>query len=299
MAGMNFKQIEAFRTVMLTGSMTLAAQQLHTSQPNVSRIIGKLEGEIGLQLFERHAGRIVPTRAAEAFAREVERAFVGLDSVAEAARSIREFGAGTLRVAAAASVSMSVLPVALRAFSARYPSVRVVVDTSESSVIAHWVATRHCDIGFASYVADKPGVVATLLHSENAVCVMPADHRLARRRRITPHDLQGERFISLPIGSASRRAIDEVFEDDRRIMALETPFAATICGMVREGLGLSLVNPIVSRATRFAGVRELPFVPHIPFCTYMLRAQLAPGDTHISVFADCMRAAFRAGSART
>ena len=43
---MNFKQIEAFRAVMLTGSMTAAAQKLHTSQPNVSRVIGKLETEI-------------------------------------------------------------------------------------------------------------------------------------------------------------------------------------------------------------------------------------------------------------
>lgn len=290
---MNFKQIETFRTVMLTGSMTLAAQQLHTSQPNVSRIIGKLEDEIGFALFDRHAGRVVPTKAAETFFREVKRAFVGLDNVAESARSIRALGAGTLRVAAAASISMSVLPQAIRLFSARYPQVRIVVDTSESPVIANWVATQHCDIGFASYMADKPGVMATLIHSENAVCVMPAQHRLAGRKRVTPKDLEGERFISLPNGTLSRRAIDAAFDKDGRILALETPYAATICSLVSEGLGLSLVNPIISRAIHFPGVCSVPFKPDIPFRSYMLRPQQAPNDTLIQEFITCMRQAFQ------
>jgi DNA-binding transcriptional LysR family regulator len=165
----------------------------------------------------------------------VERAFVGLDSVAESARAIRQAGAGTLRVAAAASISVSVIPPAIRLFSERYPSVRIIVDTSESSVIADWTATRHCELGLVSYVSDKPGIVASVLHSESAVCIMPSDHRLAIKKRVGPQDLDGERFISLPSGSASRRAIDAAFRDDGRVMVLETPFAATICRMVSEG----------------------------------------------------------------
>ena len=51
--------------------MTVAAQQLHTSQPNVSRIIGKLEAEVGFELFDRQPGRVLPTRAAEALFKAV------------------------------------------------------------------------------------------------------------------------------------------------------------------------------------------------------------------------------------
>lgn len=79
---------------------------------------------------------------------EVERAFVGLDSLAESANSIRDAGVGTLRVATAALISISVVPTAIRMLSDRYSNVPTVVDTSESSVIANWTATQHCDIGF-------------------------------------------------------------------------------------------------------------------------------------------------------
>ncbi len=290
---MNFKQIETFRAVMLTGSMTAAAQQLHTSQPNVSRVIGKLEHEVGFELFDRLSGRVVATKGGEALFREVARAFVGLDSLAESALSIREAGVGTLRVAAAASISISVVPLAIRMFSERYPAVRIVVDTSESAVIANWTAIQHCDMGFVSNVSDKPGVVASVLHTENAVCVMPSDHRLAKKQRLSPQDLNGERFISLPNGGSSRHAIDAAFPKDGRILALETPFAATICRMVSEGLGVSLVNPILTRTMKLPGIVTVPFKPNIPFTSYLLRSQLAPRDTHASFFIACMRAAFK------
>ena len=58
---MNFKQIEMFRAVMLSGSMTLAAKQLHTSQPNVSRAIALLQRETQLKLFDRVGVRVTPT----------------------------------------------------------------------------------------------------------------------------------------------------------------------------------------------------------------------------------------------
>jgi DNA-binding transcriptional LysR family regulator len=82
----NVRQVEAFRTIMLRGSMTAAARELRTSQPSISRLIAELEGEIGLRLFERTAGRLRPTPEGLSFYREVERSFIGLDRLVDAAR---------------------------------------------------------------------------------------------------------------------------------------------------------------------------------------------------------------------
>ena len=295
---MNFKQIETFRAVMLSGSMTAAAAKLHTSQPNVSRVIAQLEGEIGYPLFDRLPGRVLATRGGEALFKEVERAFVGLESLSEAARAICEVGAGTLRVAAAPSISLTTVPTAVRMFHEQYPSVRLVVESNQSSTIANWVATRHCDLGFVDYVSDKPGVEASVIHSERAVCIVPSTHRLARKKRIVAHDLLGERFISLLSGSPSRGAVDAAFPADGRILALETTFASTLCVMVSEGLGVSLVSPIVENAMNVRGVVARPFKPDVYFTSYLLLPQLAPRDMHASHFIACMRSAFRSLSRR-
>src|SRR6195952_1288590 len=79
---MNQRQIEAFRLVMLRGSMTAAAEELGTSQPSISRLISELEASTGLALLPRNGGRIRATDAGSAFYREVDRSFVGIEKLA-------------------------------------------------------------------------------------------------------------------------------------------------------------------------------------------------------------------------
>lgn len=293
---MNFKQIETFRAVMLSRSMTVAAEQLHTSQPNVSRVIAQLEREAGFRLFERIAGRLVPTGEGEALFRDVERAFVGLDTLRDSARSIRQVGTGTLRIGAVPSIAMSVMSPAIREFRKRHPDVPISVHTSDSPTVAKWTATQFCDFGLVSYVADTPGVEARSLREVQGVCIVPADHRLARKRRVVARDLDGETFISLTHGDGTRAAIDAAFAPDGRKLTLETPYAATICTMVSMGLGVSVVNPLVIRSLRIAGVKALPFEPAIVFNSYVLRARQHPEPALAGVFLDCLRRAIAQSS---
>src|SRR5665213_3364032 len=71
----NHRQIEAFRAVIESGSMSAAARTLGISQPNISRFIAQLEASTGLKLFDRGAGKISPTEDAITFYHEVERSF--------------------------------------------------------------------------------------------------------------------------------------------------------------------------------------------------------------------------------
>src|ERR1700753_2089584 len=109
---MNLKHIEAFRAVMVSGSMTAAAKALFTSQPNVSRLISQLERDTDLQLFQRIGVRLIPTSEGTAFFREVERAFVGLQGLANAAAQIRNLGSGRLRLGGLPSAGTTALPAA-------------------------------------------------------------------------------------------------------------------------------------------------------------------------------------------
>ena len=82
----------------------------------------------------------------------------------------------------------------------------------------------------------------------NEVAVLPATHPLCRKKVLTPQDFAGERFISLAPGDVYRDAIDQMFEaaQVQRVMAVETSSAVAVCAMVRQGLGVAIVNPLTA-----------------------------------------------------
>ncbi|MDH0745103.1 LysR substrate-binding domain-containing protein [Pseudomonas sp. GD03842] len=276
---MNFKQVEAFRAVMLSGSMTAAAESLHTSQPNISRLIAQLERGSGFKLFERVGGRLLPTDEGAALFADVERAFIGLQSLEKSAQNIRRGGTGQLRIAAVPSLSLTLLPEVIRRFREENPDAAISIHTNDSPMVAHWAASQFCHVGLASYVGDDmPGVRTRKICDVPGVCVFPKGHRLAALTTVRPEDVYGEEFISLSQNDGARARVDRVFADEKeyRKLNLETPYAATVCSLVALGLGVSIVSPMVAREYLHLGVETRPFEPQIRFSTYLLLPEDRP-----------------------
>ena len=269
--------------------MTVAAAQLHTSQPNISRLIARLQEETGLTLFRRVGLRLVPTPEAEALFQEVQRSFVGLAELQRAASTIRERGTGDVRVAVSMGLSVGLLPLALQVFRRRRPDVSIKVHTSDSATVCKWVAAGYCDVGLAAFVPEVHGLVAELLHKENGLCIVPSRHRLANKRRLHARDLDGEAFISLSPTDPMRAAIDAAFAPDNRYLTLETPYAITICKMVSLGLGVSVVSPTVWRSMPFPGAKAIPFVPSVEFRCYAIRPEHRLDPAMATELLQCVR----------
>src|SRR5207253_1806325 len=89
MARINSRQVEAFRAMMLTGSVTDAAKLMAVTQPAVSRMLRDFQALLKMELFERRGSGLVPTASATALYMEVERSFVGLERITAAAEEIR------------------------------------------------------------------------------------------------------------------------------------------------------------------------------------------------------------------
>lgn len=271
---MQFKQLEAFRAVMLTGSMSAAAREIHTSQPNISRLIAQLEMHTGFKLFERVAGRLLPTPEAQAFFRDVDRAFISLKDLKISAKNIAQQGIGHLRVAAVPSIALTIMPAVLEQFSRQFPDTRVSLYMGNSVAVTQWMASNYCDLGISAYVADVPGTTVDKVATFQGVCVVPADHPLAATETsVELEDFRDEPFISLPLGDGTRRNIDAVFEEegeDFRHLYYESPAATIICMMVGKGMGISIVNPLVAHSNRHTGIVVKPLKPNVPFSYYIL-----------------------------
>ncbi len=290
---MNHRQIECFRAVMHTGSMTLAAAQLHTSQPNVSRSIAQLQRETELKLFERVGQRVVATPEAHALLKEVDRVYVGLQSIGDAADRIRTLGVEGLRIAVSPGIGISPVPRILQVFRGMRPHVPVVVHTADSATICKWVSSGYYELGLAGYVALPQEVDTTLVHSDRAVCIVPRGHRLARKRKVVPSDLAGESFISHARPDVARAAIDRVFDPEVRRLEIETSLGATICAMVARGLGVSIVNASMLSELALAGVHSLAFEPAIDFECHLVRARQQPAQALVADFLEAMRVVLR------
>jgi DNA-binding transcriptional LysR family regulator len=289
---MNFKQVEAFRAVMMTRSMTKAASLLYTSQPNVSRWISLLEEKVGFKLFERRGTRLIPTSEAMTFYADVERAFVSLDSLNDTANLIRRRGTGYLRVGAAGSIAHCILPDAIRKLRQSFADISVTISIGSSDLIAKWTATGYCDIGFCHFPADLPGVCHDLIDTSSGAGIVCSSHILASRKILNPSDFDNENFISFPSGTLFRDAIDRHFQNSSRILSLETPYLMTACAMVGMGLGVSIVNPVISRALRIVDVREIPFSRNIEFNSYSVTSDNFPPSILANRMADCVRDTF-------
>jgi DNA-binding transcriptional LysR family regulator len=288
-ADMNYREIECFRAVMHTGSMTVAATQLHTSQPNVSRAIALLQRETQLKLFERAGQRVVPTPEAHALLKEVDRVYVGLQSIGAAANRIRTLGVEGLRIAVSPGIGISPVPRILQVFRGMRPHVPVVIHTADSATICKWVSSGYYELGLAGYVALPQEVDTELVHSERAVCIVPRGHRLARKRKVVPSDLAGESFISFAPPDVMRAAIDRAFEPEVRRLEIETSLATAACAMVARGLGVSIVNPAMLSELALSGVHALAFEPTIHFECHVVRARQRPAQALVADFLEAVR----------
>jgi DNA-binding transcriptional LysR family regulator len=236
---MTLAQLRVLLAVAEHGSFTAAAGRLGMSQPAASRAIGALEKELGAVLLVRHREGNALTEAgrrAVARAREALTHFDRLPAdVAAAAGEVT----GTLRLASLPSATGTLIAPRLRAFTDRYPHVRVRLFEGNDRDVREWLERGAAEIGVVTLPA--PGLHTVPLASGDMVALVPAGHRLARQRAISIAELAREKFILSSAGcrplilAAARRAgveLDAAYEAGEQAAILE---------MVAAGLGVSIV----------------------------------------------------------
>lgn len=261
---LNPRQLEAFRLVMLRGSVTAAAQDLNITQPAVSRLVRDLETRSGLTLFERHGNHLVPTPEANLLLAEVERYASGLQAISTFAAELRHRRRGTLRIVAMPAMAMGFLPRFVASFIAERSLASVYLHGMPSHLIIEAILSGQAEIGFAAFPPERPGLRVEPLNSR-VVLVVPPGHRLAGRRIARREDLAGESFITVvgPPNFLARTAavLAEVGDET----GITTPLTGIACSLVADGAGIALVDPFSAADFADRGIVAIPFEPAIDF----------------------------------
>ena len=194
---MELRHLRYFVAVAEAGSLTVAARELHTSQPSLSRQIRDLEDEVGTQLLTRSARGIELTPAGQAFLEHARSALSQVESAAEAARRVAHpakpcFGMGFLT-----GHELTWMPEALRILRNELPNIDVMISSQYSPLLADGLLKGTLDAAFLRKEQGVPGLAFRLLVKEPLVVVLSADHHLAALKAISPRDLAGETFVTV------------------------------------------------------------------------------------------------------
>ncbi|SFM60380.1 transcriptional regulator, LysR family [Methylobacterium pseudosasicola] len=276
---MNPAHLDLFRAVLRHGGMTKAAAVLGIGQPHISRAIAQLETDLGFELFVRGHGSASPTLEGEAFAREVERTYAGLEHLRDTARQIREVGTGRLRIACQPSLATRLLPRAIRRLNAAHPEARVAVHMPGPDTIWSWAASGQCEIGLVRRRSGYAGVACETFLSVDAICALPRHHALTRKAVVTIQDLAGESLVAGTPG-ALQEALDGLLAQAGVAprVSFVAQYTAARCGLVAEGLGLAIVDPVPARALKGLPIVLRPFQPRLPIETVLIRPAGRPPD---------------------
>ncbi len=286
--GMNIslRHIEVFRAVMMTGSVTRAAALLNTSQPTTSRELARLESLLQIKLFERVRGKLQATAQALSLFEEVRRSYLGLERIVSMASSMRQFGQGQLSIICLPTFAQTLLPGACAAFMRQAPQASISITPQESPLLEEWLSAQRHDLGLTESEQVPAGTLAQALFAGDMLCVLPQGHVLQSKAVLTPEDFAGQDFISLSVLDAYRQQLDALFDARgiTRRMVMETTSAASVCAMVRQGLGLALVNPLTALDEAGRGVVIRRVSVALPFVVSLILPQHRPASSLVAEF---------------
>jgi molybdate transport repressor ModE-like protein len=194
---LDVRRLVVLREVAAHGSFSAAAQALTYSQSAVSQQIATLEREAGTRLVERQGRGIRLTDAGQALVRRADAILAELDGAETDLQAIAGLRGGQVRVSTFASAATTLVPAAVTAFRATHPGVRVELSLVEATAeAADGLRSGRADLALLAEPLDDPGPVETRhLFDDPMLAVLPAGHRLARRRALRLTDLAAEPWV--------------------------------------------------------------------------------------------------------
>jgi len=255
---MDAADLRVFEAVAQAGSITKAADFLHTVQSNVTTRIRLLEGELGVTLFQRHPRGVSPTIAGQRLLPYAARVAQLLTEAKEMfdknARPHGKLLFGTLETTAAMR-----LPPVLATFKRSYPGVEVALRTGTAGSLIDDVLAHHLEGAFVPGPVDIPEIVGEVMFQEELVLVTPA-----RGPTLEEVTASGEaEVLVFRVGCSYRQRLETILlaHGISRIRHLELGSLEGIIGLVGAGIGITLLPRVSIAAAHQAGLVDIHELP--------------------------------------
>ncbi|KJK11562.1 LysR family transcriptional regulator [Burkholderiaceae bacterium 16] len=293
---MNLRQIEVFRAVMLTGSISAASKLLYVSQPAISRLMSHTEQRLGLELFRRVKGRLYPTPEARRLLGEVNAVYEGIERVNEIAEDLATNRTGSLRISCSPNLGQTVLPRAIASFRAVHPAVRIVVRTQIPGNMLRALLSGQAELAVSNMPLTHPNLESRLLVKNPMVALVPAGHRLSGRSYVRPAELAGEPLIGYGADVPFGLLVREMFgsDSDDIDMRIEVEQAHVARALAQAGAGIALVDAMTVFGQDWPNIVAIPIRTKVNASVQIFNVQSEPLSRLSLEFAEVLVAMMKA-----
>lgn len=273
---MELRHLRYFIAVAELRSVRAASEQLHVTQPAISRQIQDLEDAIGAALFERTPRGLKLTAAGEAYLHEAREILARVDAANRLARQIAAGLRGHLRIGFVENAAWSgIVSAALRTFEQKVPHVSLELQPMNTPEQLDAIAAGRLDGGFCYRVGVLPdGIAGVPVLEQNVVLAVPESWLLGKAGAVAAAELTGIPFIAFP-----RRVYPSYY--DRLLAACaergltldirqEATTETAILSLVSAEMGAAIVNAANRERpparVRFVELQDLSVPLPLEFC---------------------------------
>ena len=243
---MELRQIRSFLSIAETLHFGRTAELIHLSQPALSLQIRALEEEVGVRLFERNRRKTTLTAEGAAFRDDAAAALSQLEQAIRRARLAASGKLGLLRIGFVSTAGSEMVPHIIRQFRESNPDVEFSLRNVLTAQQVQMLESGALDIGFLRLpIGEHASLDVVTVHRERFVLVVPASHKLAKRKKVRLREVADEEFVMY------ERRYAPGFHDlmfgilrDARITpnvsqsAVEIP---TLISLVASGMGITIM----------------------------------------------------------
>ena len=245
MAGtrVTLRQLHAFEAVARLRSFSRAAEEMHVTQPTVSKQIRLLHEEIGLPLLEQIGKKVFLTEAGEELFSTCAEWLETWSRFEQSIANLKGLKQGRLKIATVTTAKYF-LPRVLGPFCAEYPGIDIAMEVVNRDRVLERLARNQDDLYVMGVPPEDWNIESEPLMENELVVLAAASHPLARRKRIPLQDLTRHRFLVRERGSGTRMTVEQVFKEQKLSFEIRMELGSNeaIKQAVAGGLGLAVLS---------------------------------------------------------
>jgi len=273
MAELTLRQIEVVRAVMITGTISGAAELLNVSAPGISRLVKHTEESLGIRLFERKAGLFIPSIEASKVFDQVSEVYKNVENLQAAVNDLQRGEDVGLSFASAPSIAQFIAARALQRVRTRYPDLFVDLNILKIEETADYLLLERGEFVIMSTEVQNAAIENEKIAQGRLVVILPEGHALAAKESVSIQDLMNEELIGVgpddPYGRLLAQPFTEAGLTPRHSM--RGRFAQTVVSLVRHGMGVALIDEFSVAEVYMPGVVRKPFAEDIGISTFVAK----------------------------